>query len=336
MSGNEDVKATITTVAEFPEKSFLENLAIRRDGSALVTVLHEKAVYHVPPHVEGRLAEPLLLHTFDQLALSMAEIRPEVFLIATSNGYTDHVSCLHRMDFTGWAPGRELPVETLFQFPDEVRSLNGMCLVAPDVLLVADCFAGLVWRIDVPADGRPREAKVWLRHPAFEHYPGSMKPEQPGVNGVRFAARTNHLYFSNTAKKLFMRIPIDPRAHGFAGKPELVSAGAMADDFVLDEEAGVAYVATHRENTIDRIFLDPPKNSTFRCSLAGSPFDERLIGPASGAWLRGAGDYGRRAYFVTDGGTTSPPPDGKLRPAKVLLVEFERRGDPADTDRKWQ
>ena len=37
---------------------------------------------------------------------------------------------------------------------------------------------------------------------------------------------------------------------------------------------------------------------------------------------QGAGEYGRVAYFVSDGGTASPPPDGVVRPAKVLRVQF--------------
>jgi hypothetical protein len=59
-----------------------------------------------------------------------------------------------------------------------------------------------------------------------------------------------------------------------------------------------------------------------RCSVAGEPFNEQLIGPSSGAWGRRPGEYGRLAYFTTDGGTTSPPPDRIVRPAKVLRVEF--------------
>jgi hypothetical protein len=32
---------------------------------------------------------------------------------------------------------------------------------------------------------------------------------------------------------------------------------------------------------------------------------------------QGADEYGRVAYFVSDGGTASPPPDGLVLPAKV-------------------
>ena len=143
---------------------------------------------------------------------------------------------------------------------------------------------------------------------------------QPGVNGVRFAAKTNHLYYTATAKKLFMRIPVDPETHDPAGEPELVVAGRMRDDFCIDEEAGVIYLTTHRQNTIDRVSMNPAENSGFTQSVAGDPFNEELIGPPSGAWSRLLGEYGKIAFFLSDGGTASPPPDGIVRPAKLLRV----------------
>jgi hypothetical protein len=52
------------------------------------------------------------------------------------------------------------------------------------------------------------------------------------------------------------------------------------------------------------------------------PFTEELIGPSSGAWSRLPGEHGKVAYFISDGGTASPPPDGVPRSAKLLRVEL--------------
>jgi len=35
-------------------------------------------------------------------------------------------------------------------------------------------------------------------------------PPQPGVNGVRYSAKTGYLYYTSTAQKVFMRVPVDP------------------------------------------------------------------------------------------------------------------------------
>ena len=322
MSSTHIPQAKLTTVAYFPKKYFLENLVIRSDSSALVTVLNRNELWYVPP-VSGPVpVEPVHLHTFGEPALAIVEIEPDIFYIATSNVYTTHESYLQRLNMRGWAPGQPLKLETIFQFPDTARGLNGACLIAPKIMLVADCFASLIWRVDLSAEeGGKSTARVWLEHESMGYFPGELKPEQPGVNGVRFAKKTNHLYYSATAKKLFMRVPVEPNTHEPSGEPELVVAGRMGDDFCLDEEAGVIYLTTHRQNTIDRVSMDPGKNSGFTQSVAGDPYTEQLIGPSSCAWGRGPGEAGKIAYFTTDGGTASPPPDGP-HPATLVRVEF--------------
>lgn len=153
------------------------------------------------------------------------------------------------------------------------------------------------------------------------YYPGQLKPEQPGVNGIRYAPKWGYVYYTATAKKLFMRVRVDAENLEAVGEPEHVAAGRMSDDFCIDEDGGFAYLTTHRENTIDRVALDPAKNSE-QTIVAGNPFNEELVGPSSAAWSRRPGAYGKIAYVTTDGGTASPPPDGVRRPAKVLRVEL--------------
>jgi hypothetical protein len=165
--------------------------------------------------------------------------------------------------------------------------------------------------------------RVWLEHESMGYFPGKMRPEQPGVNGVRYATKTNYLYHTATARKLFMRVKVNPKTLEPADSPELVVAGRMGDDFLIDEDAQVIYLPTHRQNTIDVVSMDPGLNSGFTQSIAGDPYTEEVIGPSAGAWRRGPQDRGRVAYFITDGGTASPPPDGKARVAKLLYVELE-------------
>ena len=314
-------QAKLTTVALFPVKSFLENLAVRGDNSVLVTSMNAKELWYVPPSATALPVDPVRIHTFDQPTTGVVEVEPDIFLVSTSNLYTSHESYLHRLDLRGWQPGSPVNIETVFRFPEMARGLNGSCLLADGVVLIADCFASLIWRLDVQPDARKIEARVWLKHDSMGYFPGKLKPEQPGVNGVRYASKTGHLYYTATAKKLLMRVAVDPGTLEPTQEPELVVAGRMGDDFCIDEEASVIYLATHRQNTIDRISMDPGDNSGFTQSVAGDPFTDELIGPSSGAWRRAPGDYGRVAYFISDGGTASPPPGGPT-PAKLLRVEF--------------
>ncbi|WP_458319179.1 hypothetical protein [Mycolicibacterium brisbanense] len=312
----------ITAVAYFPERYFLENLAVRADGSILITAVLQRELWWVPAARPGETVEPVLVHTFDHPVTGIAEVAADVFVVNLTEGYTTHESHLFRVDLNGWTPGRPISPEIIYTFDDRVRALNGSCLLGPTTLLVADCFAALIWRVDITDDGRRAAARVWLSHDTMADDPdsGVPPPPQPGVNGVRYGPRSGHVYYTSTAQQVFMRVRVDPDTLDPVALPEFVAAIDNADDFCIDENAGFAYVTRHRANTIDRVALEPRHGSEAR-HLAGDPFDESLVGPSAVAWGRAPGEYGRVAYVTTDGGTTAPP-DGIVRKAALLRVEL--------------
>jgi hypothetical protein len=314
-------EATLSIIAVFPKGYFLENLAVRSDNSLLVTSIKTHELWYVPPAKLGEQVEPALLYTFDTSPMSMVEPEPDVFYLCTTDGYATHASSLYRVDMRDWKPGQKIKPELVLTFPSTVRALNGSCLIGPRTILVADSFASLIWRVDLSQDGGSASASIWLKHYSMLYHPGEMKPEQPGVNGIRFATKTSYVYYTSTVLRIFMRVRVDRQTLAPLGVPEYLGGDKMMDDFCLDEDSGVAYVTTHRENTIDRMSLEPDRNEE-RETVAGIPFDEDLIGPSSGAWGRGPGESGRVAFFTTDGGTTALPSDGLLRTAKVLRVTF--------------
>jgi hypothetical protein len=53
-------------------------------------------------------------------------------------------SHLARVDLTGWAPGDPVSPEIIYAFDYRARMLNGSCLLAPGVMLIADALAGLI------------------------------------------------------------------------------------------------------------------------------------------------------------------------------------------------
>jgi hypothetical protein len=316
-------RVTLTPVALFPEHYFLENLAVRADGSVLITAVLQKELWYVPAPVDGGQVRPILLASFDHLVSGIAEVAPDVFILSLCDAYTTHESHLVRFDLNDWTPGDRVETEIIFTFTDDrVRGLNGSCLIAPGVLLLADCFAGLIWRADLGADARSAEVRVWLTHDTMANDPENDReippPPQPGINGVRYGAESGYLYYTSTAQRVFMRVPVDSRTGDATSTPEFVASIDNADDLCLDEPAGVAYVTRHRGNTLDRVPLSPRHGSEVR-HLAGDPLDTRLIGPSSAAWGRAPGDHGRTAYVTTDGGTTASP-DGVTRPAALIRV----------------
>ena len=318
---------TLTPVAHFPEKYFLENLAVRADGSVLITAVLQKELWCVPVPEAAAEVSPVLVHTFDHLVMGVVETEPDVFIVCVTDGYTTHKSYLARVDLNGWTSGKPISPEVIYTFDDRVRALNGACLLGPGVLAIADCFAGLVWRVDLADGGHGATARVWLADDTMAWDPDSevAPPPQPGINGVRYGASTGYLYYTSTAQKVFMRVPVDPATLEPTGGAQFVAAVDLTDDFCLDEEAGFAYVTRHRGNTIDRVPLEPGHGSEVR-HVAGDPFDEVLVGPSSAVWGRGPGDPGRVAYVTTDGGTTAPP-DGVVRRASLLRLELHPSAD---------
>lgn len=308
----------LTEVASFPPGSFLENIAVRRDGSILVTVLFARELWCIPPFREGGPRKAALVHTFELGAMSIVEAKADLFYATTTSIGRGN---LHRLDMRGWSPGKPVDAQLVVDLPGS-GWLNGSCLIAPKVLLIADSFTSSIWRVDLAADGRTAKARRWLQHESMAHEPNGPMPDQPGVNGVQFASKTSHLYYTSTAKQLFMRVAVDPHTRDPAGEPKFVTGGMMWDDFCIDEEGAFAYATTHRQNTIERISLTPGENFGKAYSIVGRPFTEMLLGPTSAAWGRSPGDYGRVAYVASDGGIKAPMPDGVVRPAKVLRIEF--------------
>jgi len=230
----------------------------------LVTEALQQELWYISPADTRGPAEPILVHTFDQLASGLVETQPDVFLLSTSEGPA-HESCLRRLDLRHWNPDEPVRAETVLEFGKPAEGLAGSCLLAPGVILLADSLAGHIWRVDLPPRHGNATARVWLRHDTMGCDPGSLLvPPQPGIKGVRYAARTGYLYYTSTARRLLMRVPVDPGSHDPAGDPEFIAGSIMADDLCLDEDAGVAYLTAHQQNAIDGGLVAPPTDDMVR------------------------------------------------------------------------
>lgn len=314
----------ITTIAEFPMHTMPENLVVRADGSILVVASPQRQVWYVPAPTGALPVEPLLLHTFDekQLAQSIVEAAPDIFYVFT---YGDAV--LHRFDLRGWKPGDPVNPTKVLDF-EPPAGPNGAALLAPGVMLVADCVGGTILRVDLTDGGSKATARVWLKHETMAagggHPPVKFSDTQevpfPGINGLRYGPKTQHVYYATSSQGLFMRVRVDPATLEPVGKPEHLANIENVDDLCLDEDARFAYIARHPDHIIERAPLEP--GSLLPSPAAGNPFTDELIGPTSLDWARGPDDYGRVAYVPTDGGVIKLPADGVLRPARLIRIEF--------------
>lgn len=318
--------ATLTTIAKFPEHLMLENLAVRADGSILVVASPQRQVWFVPAPSETLPVEPTLMHTFDdgQLAQSFVEAQPNIFYVATYGHAT-----LQRFDLRNWTPGAPVSPAKVLDF-ESPAGPNGSCLLAPGVMLFADCVEGLIWRVDLSDDGLRATARAWLKHDTMAagagkppvKFSATMEVPFPGINGLRYGPKSNFVYYTTSSQELFMRVAVNLATHEPVGELQYIANVPSVDDLCLDEDAGVAYLARHPDHIIERVPLKAGSSSSGRAIMAGNPFTDELIGPTSIDWGRRPGDYGHVAYVTTDGGTVKLAPDGVLRPARLMRIEF--------------
>ena len=320
------VLTKVTTFAEFPKYTMLENLAARADGSVLVVAAPQRRVWCVPAHHGDAPAEPILLHTFDEghLAMSLVEAEPDIFYVCTYGHAT-----LQRFDLRGWTPSEPVSPTKVLDF-EPPAGLNGSCLLAPGVMLIADCVEGLIWRVDLSDDGLHATARVWLKHDTMAagagrppvKFSATMEVPFPGINGLRYGPQTNYVYYSCSSQELFMRVAVDPATHEPIGEPEYIADVKSVDDLCLDENLGVAYLTRHPDHIVERVPLKPGSSGLGRAVVVGEPFTDKIIGPTSIDWGREPHDYGHVAYVTTDGGTVELAPDGVLRPSRLMRIEF--------------
>jgi len=94
---------TLSPVTFFPQRYFLENLAVRADDSILITAVLQKELCWVPPAKRGAVVEPVLVHTVDHPVTGIAEVAPDVFIVKPQRGlHHPRISLgpnrLHRLD----------------------------------------------------------------------------------------------------------------------------------------------------------------------------------------------------------------------------------------------
>jgi hypothetical protein len=117
--------------------------------------LVHKELWYDPSSNDGQPVEPELLFTLPQIPMGIVEDEPDFFYISVGDFYTweepveVEESYLYRLDLNGWRPGHAVYPESVLHFPQQARGLNVSCVIVPGIILLADSFAGLGWRVDL-------------------------------------------------------------------------------------------------------------------------------------------------------------------------------------------
>lgn len=273
------------TIAEFPRRTFLENLVVTETG--LIVTSHEDG--RLLRIVPGRAPE-----TVAELPAKITGVAGDGAggFVVTAFGQAGKAT-VYRVS----GAGQVQKTWTL----DEGIFLNGIERIAPGRYLIADSYRGVVWSLDTAAD----RIGLWLKSPLLER--ADEKSPLPAANGIRRDG--DSVLISNTARMTLLRVPVRP--DGSAGEPLVWAEKVNVDDFAVLPDGSIL-AATHIYNSVVRI--DPQRRVEVLAEAA-----QGVTGSTSVALARD----GRTAYVTTNGGMFLPPAGG-VEPGRVIALQLAR------------
>lgn len=139
-----------------------------------------------------------------------------------------------------------------------------------------------------------------------------------GINGLHILKRAashsdddvKEIYFSNTAISVFYRVAVSLSTLTKVGQVEII-ASVEVDDFALDAENGVAYVASGEVNSVLKVGLS---NGVVETVVGGVG---ELVVPGVTSVALGAGG---KIFVTTNGGIVGPVNGALTEGGKVVEV----------------
>ncbi|GAM83810.1 hypothetical protein ANO11243_018000 [Dothideomycetidae sp. 11243] len=234
-------------IFQFPNTSFvsIENVAVRPNGELILTTSSAPTIYLLNPATNKPSAT--LLHTFPGVnsCLGITETVPDVYAVACGNTSKETFTGTQG-SFAIWSIDLRCDPPKIKEIAaiTEAKFLNGVTRVNDNAnaVLVADSELGVVFHLNMET-GKYRTA---ISSQYFA--PTTMVPI--GLNGIRTFGQD--LYFTNSAKGIFGRIPIT-RTGDPAGAVSVIAqsgSGDFFDDFAIGRK-GNAWLVNHPDSLIE-------------------------------------------------------------------------------------
>ncbi|KAF4994948.1 hypothetical protein FDECE_12950 [Fusarium decemcellulare] len=291
--------------------TWAENIAIRENGNLLVTLTDRPELYEINPFKKSAR----LVHQFDGYTsvLGITELAPNIFTVATGNVSVNPIEpspksfSVWKLDFNRGHHG-DARVFKVTDLPDAVF-LNGLTTLnsASDTILVGDCSAGHVLRLDTKSG----EYTVVLDDPLLKPVAG-VSP-QIGVNGIKTVG--DWLYFTNTFQAIFGRVPINRTTGKATGPFQVLVNNTVSDDLIVRN--GVGFLAGNRGNVIFEV--DTQGN---RRTVAGSANSTEVAGATAVAFGRTKRD--RNVLYMSTAGTEGNLVGGVAEWGSVKALEIAK------------
>jgi hypothetical protein len=308
----------VHTIYEFPNETWIENIAVRANGNLLLTLISTPSLYELNPLIPN--PEAKLIHSFPPFTslLGISEIQPDVFAVIAGNWSTTTFTTTNG-SYSVWKVDLNTPphspakTEKIASIP-EASFLNGMTLLSPSspYLLISDSGLGVVWRLNYLTG----EYKIILDSPLMKPVAGQLLL---GINGIRVLPGTNLIYFTNSFQYILARVPVyltGPEAGSASGNYTVVATTGFADDFTFDGQ-GNAYVTQDPGDAVEVVSFEGEVKV-----LVGSENSTVVEGDTADAFGRTERDRGT-LYVVTNGGIAGLVNGTRIVGGKVLAVDVE-------------
>ncbi|KAH7025244.1 uncharacterized protein B0I36DRAFT_376858 [Microdochium trichocladiopsis] len=300
-NGHHSDQVIARTLYQFENGTRIENIAVRKNGNLLVTLSDRPELYEIDPF---NPAAPKLIHHFAGYSGlgGITETAPDHFTVNAGN--ITFEPFLWKLDFNNC--GGRAKVSKVTDMPDALY-LNGMTTLdsRAGTILTGDCASGRVFRIDT----RTGDYTVALDDELLQPPPNAILPV--GVNGIRLIG--HYLYFMNTFKALYGRVPVDLVTGKAKGPYEVLAANIISDNLAV--RSGVGYLAGSQGNVIYEV-----QSHGDRKVIAGNL--NSTVAPSSTSAAFGRTRKDKNTLYVVTSGTEAAPVSGMyIEPGKVVALD---------------
>ncbi|KAL3421777.1 hypothetical protein PVAG01_05933 [Phlyctema vagabunda] len=313
----------IETMHEFPNPTWLENIAVRSNGQILVTQLASTPttpfVWLVDP---TKSWDPILVADIPDAAgvLGIAELEDDVFYVVAGRGTLVEIvpgsNAIWRVDLrtllisSNGTVTQPAEITRVAVFPESVL-FNGLCRLSKDdksTLLIADSIAGSVIRVDV----RDGSNETVIKDASMTTPTG-----RTGINGIHTFG--TYLYFTNTGLSTFSRVPISLSTGKATGDITTIVNNTLGDDFIISRDGSRAWIAQSVANTVTEVDIHGRAGKV----IAGSLGDVEFATATAVAFGRGESDK-NSLYVTTAGGLGSPVNGSIVTGGRIVKIDLLR------------